>query len=346
MTEPPRGTPIDESAMPAWAKPYFSEDQRKRLDASLLWILLITNSTSLEPSRLHLAHRLHVYMLTLPRGARMEWAPSVVSLAASTNLSEKTIETAIKDLAEQGWLRVTKRRRRTSIYRLAWPVKDCLLSDDEPTPCGALTTKGAFCTRPAGWGTGTPGEGPCKYHRPDDEEAGAPDTDDPQSLRPNDPADEPGSSATNAGQSPVDNTTSPATDAGQSPVDNAGDGRVDPQRTQQFTRNECGDDPQQMRGSMTTGVPPERVTDTSPPSHADLEGTARVRFQPVDEHPRDGPELFRRASQRLVFLDADFRDRLIAQARADLGPAAGREQVLIRAAALADQPETVTEPSP
>ncbi|GIH91976.1 hypothetical protein ACFFMN_33790 [Planobispora siamensis] len=165
MNEQQRGIAIDEAGLPDWARTHFSAAQLT-LNAALLWVLLIYMSTTLESSRLNIAQRLYVH--TVGKN-RKEASPSQESLARDLNLSPQTVSVALDDLEHQGWIIVRRRSTHFNVYRLAWPTAD-VLSDrkEDVATCGRLTKKGEACGRRAGWGTDTPGSGPCKLH-PDPE---------------------------------------------------------------------------------------------------------------------------------------------------------------------------------
>ncbi|MER7126665.1 hypothetical protein [Micrococcus luteus] len=155
------GVAIDEADMPAWARARFSTAQLQ-LNKGLLWVLLIYMSTTLEASRLSVAQRLYVH--TIGKN-RKEASPSQESLAHDLNISSQTAMVSVQDLEEQGWVVVKRRSTHFNTYRLAWPMQDVLgARKEEAELCGRTTKKGNICTRRAGWGTDTPGVGPCKLH--------------------------------------------------------------------------------------------------------------------------------------------------------------------------------------
>ncbi|WP_326829706.1 helix-turn-helix domain-containing protein [Streptosporangium sp. NBC_01810] len=160
MNEEERGVAIDEADLPAWARSRFSAAQLQ-LHKGLQWVLLIYMSTSLEASRLSVAQRLYVHTIGKER---KEAKPSLESLARDLNISPQTAVVSIQDLEEQGWVVVKRVSTHFNIYRLAWPLENVLAADKEVDKCGRLTKKGEVCTRRAGWGTDTPGVGPCKLH--------------------------------------------------------------------------------------------------------------------------------------------------------------------------------------
>lgn len=216
-----RGVPIDEAEIPAWARSRLSPAQRD-LNRGLQWVLLIYRWRGRDPSRKAVAQRLHVY--TLGRDKK-EWDPTFAELAADLDLSERTVEPALKELEADGWIVVTRLHRR-NVYQLAWPVRDVLAPPTPDVPlCGWPTSKGRTCTKRSGRGTDTPGAGPCKQHREDPSPDPLPldlDAPGPQRLRSADP---------------VDNESSTATIA-------------------EFDRNGCGVQPQPLRPiTATVAVP-------------------------------------------------------------------------------------------
>ncbi|MFC4062810.1 hypothetical protein ACFOWE_31350 [Planomonospora corallina] len=183
---------IDDTAdPPEWVRKYLSPEQLLHLNPGLLWILLIYQHDGLESSRINVAQRLHVHTLGK---VRKEAKPSFKALATDLCLSERTVEPAVEDLERDGWIIVVRVRNKTNVYRLAWPLEDPLAASvKKADQCGELTSKSGMCTRRAGWGTNTPGVGPCKLH------GGTPSSPEPQPLR-SEPVDnsehEPPSTAT------------------------------------------------------------------------------------------------------------------------------------------------------
>ncbi len=163
MTEE-RGVPINQSGLPAWARPCFSPAQLN-LEVGLLWVNLIFKWKGRDPSRYSLAQRLYIH--TVGRD-RKEWETSIRQLADDLELSENTVIAATDDLEGDGWLLVSRQHRNVNFYRLAWPVRDVLAPPKvkEVPLCGVLTSKGRRCAKRAGRGTQTPGVGPCKQHLP------------------------------------------------------------------------------------------------------------------------------------------------------------------------------------
>ncbi|WP_344888403.1 hypothetical protein [Streptosporangium longisporum] len=152
---------IDEADLPAWARSRFSTAQLQ-LNKGLLWVLLIYMSTTLEASRVSVAQRLHVHTIGKDR---KEAKPSLEALARDLNLSPQTVSVSVQDLEDQGWVLVRRVSTHYNVYRLAWPLEDVLRADRQDVDrCGRPTKKGEICARRAGWGTDTPGAGPCKLH--------------------------------------------------------------------------------------------------------------------------------------------------------------------------------------
>lgn len=161
MSAQARGVAIDEAEPPDWVKAYVSYDQLK-LNRGLLWILLIYRCQGLDQSRYSIAQRLYIH--TIGKDHK-RCKPSIRSLMTDLECSENTAIDSVKDLEERGFLIVRRHGNGRNLYILAWPIEDTTAPKAErPALCGAVTKKNARCTRTAGWGTTTPGVGPCKKH--------------------------------------------------------------------------------------------------------------------------------------------------------------------------------------
>jgi hypothetical protein len=121
-----------------------------------------------------------------------EWFASYGYIAGETDLSENRVEAAVEDLEKQGWILVHRRRRKSNVYTLAWPQEDCMTPVDSVERYAAPTSKGMLCTERAGYGTITPGSGPCWSHCGIQKEKGSdaqpvsiPEPVEPQPLRSN-----------------------------------------------------------------------------------------------------------------------------------------------------------------
>jgi hypothetical protein len=161
----PQGTPIGESAMPAWARPYLSEGQRELGNRALQWVLMFDHTKYLDSSARDLCRRLHI--ATLGNDDKVVLA-SQATLARWTGWSEETVRIQLAKLDEDGWINFTPGAgtRRTRI-KLTWPTVDPIAQlRDTPDKCMAKNKKTdeGVCKRNAGWGTTTPGIGPCKLH--------------------------------------------------------------------------------------------------------------------------------------------------------------------------------------
>lgn len=158
-----QGQPISESAMPAWARPYLSEGQRELQNRALQWVLMFDHTAYLPSSARDLCRRLHI--ATLGNDDKVVFA-SQATLSRWTGWSEETVRTQLAQLDADGWISFTPGAgtRRTRI-RLTWPATDpnTQLRDD-PDKCMSATVDQNVCMRRAGWGTTTPGIGPCKLH--------------------------------------------------------------------------------------------------------------------------------------------------------------------------------------
>lgn len=152
---------VDDYDMPSWAEAHLKAAQLE-LGSRTRWVLLI-DSAPLRPTTKHVALRLHVYMLGADEN--VAW-PSVVELARCTGLSDTTVRSAIGELEEAGWLAVHRTLGfHANRYYLAWPAVDVTGRRALPDRCAAPTDDGgAACSRRAGWGTATPGTGPCSLH--------------------------------------------------------------------------------------------------------------------------------------------------------------------------------------
>ncbi|MBO4273761.1 hypothetical protein [Microbispora triticiradicis] len=155
---------IDKQPIPEWVKFYFTESQLT-LPPSLLWVLLLYQRTGWEPSHVNVAQRLYVATSFKRKGEDKKDWHSEGSIARDLNLSRKTVGSAVKDLVAEGWMVKVPRPGWSSELWPAWPLEDCLTPVDGPELCAMRKKGGTLCTRRAGWGTDTPGDGPCKYHR-------------------------------------------------------------------------------------------------------------------------------------------------------------------------------------
>lgn len=153
---------IDEAEPPDWVKAHVSHDQLK-LNRGLLWVLLIYRCHGLDQSRYSVAQRLYIH--TIGKDYK-RCNPSIRSLMTDLECSENTAIEAVKDLEERGFLIVRRHGNGRNLYILAWPVEDTTspAGREQAALCGAHTKKDGTCTRKAGWGTTTPGVGPCKKH--------------------------------------------------------------------------------------------------------------------------------------------------------------------------------------
>jgi hypothetical protein len=158
---PARGRPIDTTPLPGWARPYFTPDQLG-LDRGLLWVLLVYKARTLGDSATNVAQRYYVH--SIGKSKKVAW-PSLRSLMGDLELSINTVRSALAKLEGDGWLMKAPGPAKSQGYALAWPEQDCLAPTAEgPARCGQPTKTGGWCTRRAGRGTSTPGEGPCVEH--------------------------------------------------------------------------------------------------------------------------------------------------------------------------------------
>jgi hypothetical protein len=232
--------PIDEDDVPTWAASYLAPGQLK-VNRGLVWILLLYKRRGFDQSRVNVAQRLHIHT---EGKDRKEANPGYKSLALDLGMSENTAMASVSDLEDEGWI-VIRGPRRYPTFQLAWPQDDVIArspAKPEVKLCGRPTTKGGRCTKRAGRGTPTPGEGPCKDHAGTPEpqplqfaDEGETDS-EPQPLR-FDPADDPPVEPQPLRFNPVDNpeirTRSTAT-------------------TADLNRNHCGSEPQPLRISTAT----------------------------------------------------------------------------------------------
>lgn len=162
--------PIDATPLPAWARAHLTEEQLT-LDAGLQWITLIWQSVGLGATATSVAQRL--YIGTIGKRQKKAW-PSVRTIGAQLEVrSQTTVVRALVRLTSQGWTLKEERgpgrgepgRGRAGCgYRLAWPAHDVLTPSAGPERCAQRTSRGGLCTRRAGYGTTTPGSGPCWRH--------------------------------------------------------------------------------------------------------------------------------------------------------------------------------------
>lgn len=165
-----RGAPIDAAPLPAWARAHLSDEQLG-LDPGLQWISLIWQTVGLGPTATSVAQRL--YIGTVGKSAKKAW-PSIRTLGQQLEVrSQTTVVRALGRLGSTGWILKEQRgpgrgepgRGRAGCgYRLAWPPRDVLTPATGPERCAQRTKRGGLCTRRAGYGTTTPGAGPCWRH--------------------------------------------------------------------------------------------------------------------------------------------------------------------------------------
>lgn len=165
-----RGTPIDDAPLPSWARAHLSEEQLT-VDPGLQWVSLLWQAVGLGAAATSVAQRL--YIGTIGKRQKKAW-PSVRLLSQQLEIqSQSTIVKALARLARAGWIIKEKRGpgrgapgpgRAGTGYRLAWPARDVLTPLAGPQRCAQRTVRGGLCTRRAGYGTTTPGEGPCWRH--------------------------------------------------------------------------------------------------------------------------------------------------------------------------------------
>lgn len=162
----PRGAPIDEAEPPPWVLDYFSPAQVRSLTRPLLWTLLIYKSRGLGSPAISLAQRIYVAVHTMkPTEPKRTWL-SVRTLGAELDMaSTNTVTSGLRALEVAGWVVAKARPNNGKEYYPAWPLVDCLASQQGPERCAAPTKKGV-CTRRAGWGTEFE-TGRCKRHRED-----------------------------------------------------------------------------------------------------------------------------------------------------------------------------------
>lgn len=156
---------------PTWVEGYLTDKQLSQVERPhTLWVALL-NRSAVSAHAHHVALRLHVF--TLGRDAALIY-PSVASLARDVKLSATSTRTALGELEECGWIRRERRwlpsgEPTSSLITLSWPVSAAEANMHELVvagSCGAQRSakKGGQCRRRAGFGTATPGAGPCIHH--------------------------------------------------------------------------------------------------------------------------------------------------------------------------------------
>lgn len=155
---------IDKQPLPEWVKFHLTEKQLN-LAPLTLWIKLIYMRTGWEASHVNVAQFLYVNTAAKRKDVDKKDWHGTKTIAQDLNMSRQTVITVLKDLVAEGWVTKVPRRGSSSELWPAWPQEDCLTPIDGPELCAIPTGSGKLCTRRAGWGTGTPGEGPCKLHR-------------------------------------------------------------------------------------------------------------------------------------------------------------------------------------
>ncbi len=155
---------VRQAPRPAWTSSYLTRAQQKDCSPALLWINLIRDSVSLGRDAKALAMELYITLHTRPEGRVLEWSPGIPELRRNTGIGKNQLTAAHRELSGQGWLYVIEGRPNT--YRLTWPESDRM--DADHAICGewaeSAGNKGKVCEQRAGFGTTTPGKGPCKYH--------------------------------------------------------------------------------------------------------------------------------------------------------------------------------------
>lgn len=154
---------VRQATRPRWATDYLT-DQQRQLSPLLVWITLIRKAASLDRDAKPFASELYICLHTLPKNRTLEWSPGFDLLRLHTGIGSDNLTKAWRKLAEAGWLHVIPGRPNT--YRPTWPASDCM-AGDAPI-CGAVTSskgnKPKVCENRPGFGTVTPGVGPCKHH--------------------------------------------------------------------------------------------------------------------------------------------------------------------------------------
>ncbi|MEU4234393.1 hypothetical protein AB0F17_59810 [Nonomuraea sp. NPDC026600] len=163
---------VDDTPMPAWAGDYLTAKQQN-LSPVMRWVTLAYQRIGWEPSHVTVVQRLCLSVMLKAKGQPLlDWR-SEGQLAQDLKLSRNTVGTVLKDLECEGW--ISQRVRAGGSGRKerwpTWPPIDCLTPADGPELCAAPTKAGMLCIRRAGWGTPTPGAGPCKLHRADGHDA-------------------------------------------------------------------------------------------------------------------------------------------------------------------------------
>lgn len=154
---------IDDVPMPAWAEPYFTPAELA-LPAALRWMLLLFQRTGWEPSRKSVAQRIYIATAFKKKDQDKKSWHSEGTMARHLDMSRQTVNAATQQLAAEGWVVKVPRPGRASEFWPSWPPVDCLTPNDGPERCAAPTKAKTLCTRRAGWGTATPGIGPCVRH--------------------------------------------------------------------------------------------------------------------------------------------------------------------------------------
>ncbi|GAA4931914.1 hypothetical protein HD597_012864 [Nonomuraea thailandensis] len=163
---------VEDTPMPGWGRDHLSAKQQA-LSPALRWITLLYQRAGWDASHVSVAQRVFLSVAFKPAGVPKKDWHTEGQLAADLNLSRTTVNTVLQELADEGWIAQRPRPGGRGKERwLTWPPSDCLTPIDGPERCAAPTKTGQLCIRRAGWGTATPGSGPCKLHRPADASAG------------------------------------------------------------------------------------------------------------------------------------------------------------------------------
>lgn len=124
-----KGIPFaGEDQMPKWCREYLTKSQRTNLDPMFRWLILIRKAPMTT-----LAYAVALTLWSYAKGGHSAW-PSQEQLSSDANMSRRSVQRALYELTEAGWLEVTERRNdgghwKSNEYLLCWPSEDVICLD-------------------------------------------------------------------------------------------------------------------------------------------------------------------------------------------------------------------------